>query len=259
MHPTPFRFSRETCSWRRRRMRVLHWTPLLSVLLSTAACASAGTLAEHDFRGRTVGVVALGQPRPEILTNAVLELNRTTPLQTVLQIGADVLKEVEAARARGRLDEAALAADVPGRMMDRLLHGVAGELRATPEDDPRRAEFELEVRVKEYGIDADHWLGPAHFFLEAELVLRESASGTRIWRGKTKERTPLTPSLVVSGTAGTVHPNPLPVAAANDVLTAAALASLSPLAMQEILEALADHSADALLRSFRRGLEKSRS
>jgi hypothetical protein len=227
--------------------------PLVLVAIAASGCASAGKLAEYDFRDRTVGVVSLGSPRPEILTDAVLDLNFSNPLQAALRIGADVAKEVEASRARRRLDEAATEVDVPGRMMDRVLHGVTGELRATPVEDARRAEFELEVFVKRYGIDAEAWLGPAHFFIESEVILRDASTGRRIWKGKVTEREPI--SLVILGAPGMGWQDQ---AIANDVLTAAGLASLSPEAMARTLEALADFSADRVLRSFRRGLEKSR-
>jgi hypothetical protein len=240
---------------RQRRVRILPAPALVAALiaLSGSGCASAGKLAEYDFRDRTVGVVALGSPRPEILTDAELDLSFANPLQAALRIGADVVKEVGAVRARGRLDEAALEADVPGRMMDRVLQGVAGELRATPVEDARRAEFELEVVVKRYGIDAEAWLGPAHFFIESEVILREAATGRRIWKGKVTEREAISP--VLFGTPGLGWQEQ---AIANDVITAAGLASLSPEAMVRMLEALADFSADRVLRSFRRGLEKSR-
>jgi len=227
--------------------------PLFLLAVLPSGCASAGKLADYDFRDRTVGVVALGSPRPEILTDAVLDLNFANPLQAALRIGADVVKEVEASRARTRLDEAAQLADVPGRMMDRVLHGVAGELRAIPVEDARRAEFELEVVVKRYGIDAEAWLGPAHFFIESEVILREATTGRRIWKGKATEREAI--SLALVGVPGVGWSEQ---AIANDVLTAAGLAALSPEAMVRMLEALADFSADRTLRSFRRGVEKSR-
>jgi hypothetical protein len=237
----------------RRGARLLPFLALLAlVALAGSGCASAGKLAEYDFRDRTVGVISLGSPRPEILTDAELDVNFSNPLQAALRIGADVAKEVEASRARGRLDQAALEADVSGRMMDRVLHGVAGELRAVPVEDARRAEFELEVVVKRYGIDADTWLGPAHFFVESEVILREAATGRRIWKGKVTEREAISPVVVSAGLGSPAH------AALNDVVTAAGLASLSPEAMVRMLEALADFSADQVLRNFRRGLEKSR-
>jgi hypothetical protein len=226
---------------------------LALVAVAPSGCASAGKLAEYDFRDRTVGVVSLGSPRPEVLTDAILDLNFSNPVQAALRIGADVVKEVEASRARRRLDEAASEVDVPGRMMDRVLQGVAGELRATPVEDADRAEFELEVFVKRYGIDAEAWLGPAHFFIESEVILREASTGRRIWKGKVTDREPISPVLL-----GTPGVGPQEHAIANDVLTAVGLASLSPEAMARTLEALADFSADRVLRSFRRGLEKSR-
>jgi hypothetical protein len=227
--------------------------PLALVTLATSGCASAGKLAEYDFRDRTVGVVSLGSPRPEILTDAVLDLDFSNPLKAALRIGADVVKEVEASRARKRLDEAASQVDVSGRMTDRVLHGVAGELRATPVEDAHGAEFELEVFVKRYGIDAEGWLDPAHFFIESEVILREASTGRRVWKGKVSEREPISPVLLGAPGMGWQEQ-----AIANDLLTAAGLTSLSPEAMARALEALADFSADRVLRSFRRGLEKSR-
>ncbi len=206
--------------------------------MAGSGCASAGKLAEYDFRDRTVSVVSLGSPRPEILTSPVLDLSATSPLQAALRIGADLVKEVEAARARGRLTEAANQVDVPGRMTERVFHGVARELRATPAGDAR---------------DAETWLGPAHFFMESEVVLREAATGRRIWKGKVTEREAISPALV--GTPGMGWQEESVV---NDVLTAAGLAALSPEAMSRMLEAMADLSADRTLRNFRRGLERSR-
>jgi len=252
-----------------RRTRSHGWTPrrgggtpgralavvpaLALVLLGGSGCASAGKLAEYEFRDRTVGVVPLGAPRPEILTDFMLDVNFSNPLQAALRIGADVVKEVEASRARPRLDAAAAEADVHGRMVARVLSGVAGELRAVPVEDARRAEFELEVVIKRYGIDAENWLGPAHFFIESELILREAATGRRIWKGKVTERDAITPVLVNATGVGWQEQ-----AIANDILTAAGLSSLSPDAMVQMLEALADFSADRILHNFRRGVEKSR-
>jgi len=223
-------------------------------VLAGGGCASAGKLGEYDFRNRSVAVVALNTPRPEILTNEELDVDLKSPLQTMLRIGADLVKEVEASRARPRLDSAARTVDVGGRMTERVLRGVAAELRAVPAVEPRTADFEVEVHVKRFGIDAETWLGPAEFFIESEVVLRETATGRRIWKGKVTEREPLT-----RPAASYLPPEGLATRPVNDVLTAAALSSLSAEEMSGMLEALSDFSADRILRNFRKGLEKARS
>lgn len=235
------------------RVRLTRAAVFLAALVPATGCASAGHLAEYEFRGRTVGVAMVNAPRPELLTNDVLEVDFDNPLQAVLSIGADLVKEVEASRARPRLYEAATAADVAGRMRERVLHGVAGELRAVPVSDVAATEFEVEVRVKRYGIDADAWLEPAHFFVESEVVLLEAATGRRIWKGKVTEREAIT-SMVLGLPGGDTFGND----PANDVLTAAALTSLSTEQMIQTLEALADFASDGVLERFRKGLEKSR-
>jgi hypothetical protein len=240
-------------SWSGRRHPSSLIPTLAIVLLVGPGCASPGKLAEYEFRDRTVGVVSLGSPRPEVLTDAILDVNFSNPLQAALRIGADVVKEVEASRARTRLDSASVEADVSGRMMHRVLHGVAGELRAVPVEDARTAEFELEIVIRRYGIDADTWTAPVHFFIESEAVLREAATGRRIWREKVTEREPITTVVVGAAASGWQEQ-----AVVNDIITGAGLASLSPEAMVRMLEGLADFSSDRILRSFRRGLEKSR-
>lgn len=233
--------------------RLLRGAALLLVSMTATACASAGHLAEYDFRDRSVGVALVNAPRPELLTNEVLDLDFDNPLQAVLRIGVDLVKEVEAARARPRLYEAATVADVPTRMREQVLQGVAGELRARPVADPAEAEFEVEVAIQRYGIDADSWHGPAHLFVESEVVLRDAATGRRIWKGKVTEREAITPNLL-----GIPGPGPGVEGIASDILTAAALASLSTEQMTLALEALGDFASDRILRQFRRGLEKAR-
>lgn len=201
----------------------------------------------------------LNAPRPELLTNDVLDLDLGSPLQAALRIGADLVKELEAARARPRLYEAAEAADVAGRMRERVHHGVAGELRAVPVMELQEVEFEVEVVIKRYGIDAEAWLEPAHFFVESELVLREAATGRRIWKGKVTEREAITPRLLGLPGSGTDIGGTVVVDVTNDVLTAAALTSLSTEQMVRTLEALADFSSDKMLQRFRKGWEKARS
>lgn len=231
----------------------------LLTLLAGSGCASAGHLAEYDFRGRSVGVVMLNAPRPELLTNEVLEVDLANPLQAALKIGGDLVKEVEAARARPRLYEAAGTADVMGRMSERILYGVAGQLRAVPVRDLQEMEYEVEVMIKRYGIDADAWLEPAHFYVEAEVVLRETATGRRIWKGKVTEREAIAPQLLGLSSGHGGRRNGAVIAdVTNDVLTAAALSSLSTEEMVHTLEALADFASDSMLRKFQKGLEKSK-
>lgn len=243
--------------YRRSRPLGASFPGLLTLLVlfsgSLGGCASAGKLGEYEFRDRTVGAVALTTPRPEILTNPSLDLDLRSPLQAALRIGADVVKEVEAARARPRLAAAADAVDVGEIMTARVLRGVAAELRATPLEDAARAEFELEVVIRRHGIDADGWFSPAHFFVESEVVLREAATGRRIWKGKVTEREPISPVLLRSLGADWER-----VQVANDVITAAGLGSLSTDDMTRVLEGLAEFSADRVMRKFRSGVEKSR-
>ena len=130
---------------------------------------------------------------------------------------------------------------------------MATQLRAIPAQDPLAADFEVELVVGRMGIDAEAWLSPAHFFVESEMTLREVVTGRRIGRGKVTEREAVAPLLLVDARVGATGSR-----AANDILTAAGLSTLTTPEMVRVLEALADFAADRTLERFRRGLEAGR-
>jgi len=75
---------------------------LCIVLISVSGLPSAGTLAEQDFRDRPACVVPLGTPRPETFPDSFLDRNFSNPLEAVLRIGAEDVKEAPMNRGRFR-------------------------------------------------------------------------------------------------------------------------------------------------------------
>lgn len=221
---------------------------LITTGMAATGCASAGHLAEYDFRDRSVAVVTVAPPHPDVFTDDVVDLDGTDLAGALFRIGTDIVKESQASKARARLDSAAAAVDVAGRMGDRVLQSAARQLRARAVENAGGADYEIELHVKKYGIEADSWDDQANFVLEAEMRLLDAATGQRIWRAKVKERDAVNTSVLGWGASPSL----------GNVMTARALAGLSAAEMQRAMEGLADYCADRIGERLRKGLDKAR-
>jgi hypothetical protein len=226
----------------------LRWLALAGAALLAPACASAGHLAEYDFRERPVAVVTVAPPHPDVFTTGDFWLPDRGLFEAVVRVAADIVREAEAERARARLDSAVAVVDVAGRMSGRVLEQGARQLRGRAVQSVQEADFEIELRVQRYGIQADSWDDQARFVIEAEVLLLDGETGREIWTADVDER-----EQVSSSTLGWALPD-----AVGGAVTAGQLASLSVAEMVRALESLADYCADRMVEKLRRGLEKAR-
>ena len=222
--------------------------PLLLLLLAAGGCASAGHLAEYDFQDRAVGVVTVAPPHPDVFTDEDFWVGGGSLFEVAVRVAAGIVREAEADRARARLDSAVAVVDVAERMSARVLEQGARQLRARPVEVASDADFEIELRVRRYGIEADSWSDQAYFVIDADVLLLDGETGREIWKTDVDERDP-----VGSGAVGTTLPD-----AVGGAVTAAELASLSVADMRRALESLADYCADRTVEKLRQGLEKAR-
>jgi hypothetical protein len=221
--------------------------PIL-LLAALGGCASAGRLGEYDFQDRPVAVVTVAPPRPDVFTDDDLWFGGGSLLEVAVRVASDIARDVQAERARARLDSAVAVVDVPARMSARVLDQSARELRGRAVADVQQADFEIELRVKRYGIEADSWDDQANFTIEADVLLLDRSDRSQVWKAGVKER-----EAVSSGTLGRALPD-----AVGGAVTAGQLASLSVAEMSRALEALADYCADRMILKLRGGLEKAR-
>lgn len=232
-------------------MSVLRTPFLLTVTAALTAalsgCGGKHHLGEYDFRGRTLTVVTLAPPHPEILSGAYFATDGDSPLETVLRVGSEIAREASARRLRARLDSAATAVDVSERMSERALRNSARHLRATPVGEPGNGTHELEIRVRHYGIVADSWTAGAYYSIDAEVMLLDGESGRRIWNTRVRQRDPVGPSaLGVSDRS------------ISNVVTAVMLANMSAAEIQRALESLADYAADRVVEQLGKALDDVR-
>lgn len=220
---------------------------VLAVLATAllAACGGRHRLAEHDFPGRSLAVVPDLPHAPDIRTGP-WTVDLDDPVRAVLETGAQIAKEVEARRMRARLDSASQQVDVADRLAGQALERAARYLGAEPIHDRDRADYLLDVYVREYGLDAGRWDAAAYAFVDAEAVLVDAATGTEIWRKRVRERDALTPQVWGFGSF------------ARDVITASMLSTLSVDDLARVLERIGDYVADRITDRLRADLRDVR-
>jgi len=219
----------------------------LVALLAFTACAGTQRLGQYDFRGGTLAIITFAPEHPAVLTTGTSALDPDDWLGSLIRTGSEVVREIEIQRFRARLDSAAVAVDVTDRLSARALDQTSRHLRAVPVSHVTNSDFELEVRIRRFGIAAGSWNAGTHFFVEADLLLVDGTSGRRIWRSSVTARDPV----VARGRAGRGGP-------VGDVVTAIQLAGMSQEEIERELEALADFAADRLTLALARDLDRTR-
>ncbi len=219
------------------------------LLASMVACGGGHELERHSFAGATIAAVDYSPPAPYLWTGSY-ELEGDDAITAVVNAGASVAREVEARRARARLDSASNLVDVRGRMTRRTLERAARYLGATPlpGTDGNRvpdADYLLEVYVRQYGIDA-RGSRPARVFMKVEAILLDRRSGHEVWNVEVDSHDRLTPSIR--------HGSELPA----DIVTAGTLHAVTVEQLESSLAELTDFTADYVTNELREDLRDIR-
>ena len=193
-----------------RSNRVVAGAVALTTLLAAGACGKH-YLRDYQFADRTIGVIFIDPPEPELLHGWYdLDVGHTIT-QTVVRAGATVAKEVVADRAAARLDSASARVDVATLLAGRTLDRASRYLGTRPVSALDSSDFLMEVRMESFGIDARS-SNATYLFVEAEAVLIDRQTGREIWSEDVRGRerltayvigTPNVPSAILS--AATLH------------------------------------------------------
>ncbi|MEO7217079.1 MAG: hypothetical protein ABI026_02720 [Gemmatimonadaceae bacterium] len=216
-----------------------------SMVLVAAGCGGHNHLADYNFASRSVAVVYVAPPSPELLTGWYSLPNVDDPVAAVVAAGSGVAKEVVGRKARSRLDSATRMVNIDSLMSARTLERVSRYLGAVPSPDRRSADFLLEVNMHNSGIDirGQH---AAYLFMSATAVLLDARSGREIWSFDVDGRNRLTPFLYGG--------NRMPTGA----ITASVLNTVSIEDFQRALEQLADFSSNEITDRLREALRDVR-
>jgi len=230
----------------RRKGRLL---PVIVAAVALAAslvsCGGGHHLAEYPFASRTLAVVYIAPPAPELLTSYYDLTNSQNPVEAVVRAGADVAREKEGRRANARLDSASARIDIPAILAQRTLQRASRYLGTRPITDENQADYLMEVRMERFGINAKADEA-AYLFTYAEAVLLDRRTGREIWNINVHGRDRLTP--YVQSTS------PIP----GSVITASTLGSVSVAQFQGALNQLMDYSSNLITDELRAALRDVR-
>jgi hypothetical protein len=217
----------------------------VAIATSLTSCGGGHHLAEYPFASRTLAVVYIAPPAPELLTSYYDLTNSQNPVEAVVRAGADVAREKEGRRANARLDSASARIDIPAVLAQRTLQRASRYLGTRPITDENQADYLMEVRMERYGINAKADEA-AYLFTYAEAVLLDRRTGREIWNVNVHGRDRLTP--YVQSTS------PIP----GSVITASTLGSVSVAQFQGALNQLMDYSSNLITDELRAALRDVR-
>jgi hypothetical protein len=216
-----------------------------AIVSSFVACGGGHHLAEYPFASRTLAVVYIAPPSPELLTGYYDLRNSQNPIEAVVRAGADVAREREGRRANARLDSATSRVDIPAALAQRTLARASRYLGTRPTTDESQADYLMEVRMERFGINAKADEA-AYLFTFAEAVLIDRRTGREIWNVNIHGRDRLTPYVESDSR--------IP----GSVITASTLGSVSVADFQNALNQLMDSSSNLITNELRAALRDVR-
>jgi hypothetical protein len=216
-----------------------------SIVATLAACGGGHHLSEYPFSSRTLAVVYIAPPSPELLTSYYDLSSSQNPIEAVVRAGADVAREREGRRANSRLDSASSRIDFPTVLAQRTLERASRYLGTRPITDETKADYLMEVRMERFGINAKADEA-AYLFTFAEAVLLDRRTGREIWNVNVHGRDRITPYVESSSS--------IP----GSVITASTLGSVSVADFQGALNQLMDYSSNLITNELRSALRDVR-
>ena len=214
-------------------------------LLTSIACGGGHHLAEYPFASRTLAVVYIAPPSPELLTSYYDLTSSQNPVEAVVRAGADVARERQGRRASARLDSATARIDIPAVLAQRTLERASRYLGTRPIKDEQQADYLMEVRMERFGINAKADEA-AYLFTFAEAVLLDRRTGREIWNINVHGRDRLTPYVQSDSR--------IP----GSVITASTLGSVTVADFQGALNQLMDYSSNLITDELRSALRDVR-
>lgn len=216
-----------------------------ALVSALAACGGGHHLAEYPFSSRTLAVVYIAPPAPELLTSYYDLTSSQNPIEAVVRAGADVARQREGRKANARLDSATARLNIPAVLAQRTLQRASRYLGTRPITDENQADYLMEVRMQRFGINAKADEA-AYLFTYAEAVLLDRRTGREIWNVNIHGRDRLTPYVESS--------SPIP----GSVITASTLGSVSVADFQGALNQLMDYSSNLITNELRAALRDVR-
>jgi hypothetical protein len=216
-----------------------------ALLLASAGCGGARHhLNEYTFADRTMATVVLGTPAPGLVTGGY-DLKSTDIVEVAMKAGSKVAKDVEARRARARMDSATAGMHLADSLARRTLERASRYLGVRPVASSGDADYLLEVHIRDYGLDASG-AGEASLYTNAEAVLLDRRTGREIWNVTVHGTDRIAPRIRGSGAVGST------------IIAAGSLHTMSVEDFQLALDQLMSLSSNVVADELRTALRDAR-
>jgi hypothetical protein len=229
---------------RRIDVAVVRRIAIAAFALTAGGCGKH-YLNQYDFSQKTLALVFIEPPQPELLHgwyNLDVGSNAVT---AVVGAGAKVAKEMEARRASARLDSAAVGLDVTTKLAQRTLERVSRYLGTRIVSTPEGADYVLELNMRSFGIDARS-NRTTSLYARAEAVVLDRRSGREIWSEDVRGTDRLTPYVIGTATVPSA------------IFTAATLHQVTVADFREALDQLITFTSDIITNELREDLRDVR-
>jgi hypothetical protein len=219
--------------------------PAVVGLLASAACGGTRHhLNEYTFADRTLALVVLGTPAPGLLTGGY-DLRAEDVVELAAKAGSKAVKDVEARRARARMDSATAHMRLTDSLARRALERSSRYLGVRPVTSTADADYLLEIHMRNYGLDASG-SSSASLYTNAEVVLLDRRSGREIWNVKVHGTDRLTPRVRGAGGVG------------GSIIAAGTLHTMTVADFEQALDQLMSLSANVVADELRAALRDAR-
>jgi hypothetical protein len=216
-----------------------------AMLLAGAACGgSRHHLNEYTFTDRSLALVVLGTPAPGLVTGGY-DLRSEDVVELAARAGSKAVKDVEARRARARMDSASARMRLTDSLAKRALERSSRYLGVRPVRSADDADYLLEIHMRNYGLDASG-SGAASLYTNAEAVLLDRRTGREIWNVKVHGTDRLTPRVRGTGDVG------------GSILAAGSLHTMTVRDFEQALDQLMSLSANVVADELRSALRDAR-
>jgi len=210
-----------------------------------AGCGRKHYLNQYQFSDRTIALVFIDPPSPQLLHGFYDLRWPDNAVQAVAQVGGGVAKEVVARRAIARFDSASRRVNVEDGLAQRTLDRASRYLGTRSSLTPDGADYVLEVTMKSFGLDA-RYSTATYVFTSAEAVLIDRHTGREIWSTRVRGRNRMTPW--VHGTDNVP----------SSIINAATLSTVSVQDFQTGLEQLVTYTSNLITDELRDKLREVR-
>jgi hypothetical protein len=217
----------------------------ITLVVVSAGCGPKHHLKEYQFADKSIAFAYIAPPAPVLRTAGVDLDSDDHPVLTAMKVGTNAAKEMEARKARVKLDSALSRVDFATSLTLKTLERASRYLGTKPVSSPDNADYILEVTMRRLGIDVSGETS-AYLFTNAETVLLDRRTGREIWSVTVKGTDRLTPS--VQGASGVP----------GGILTAGTLNSVTAADFEHALNQLALLSSNVIADALRSALRDAR-